>query len=277
MPRIHPTAIVDPEAHLANDVVVGPHSVVEGGARIGPGTVLREGVVVRRYTTLGAGNLVDAYTVLGGEPQDLKFDPATVSHLRIGDGNVFREGVTISRATGAGNETRVGSRTYWMAGAHAGHNATVEDGAILANGCAVGGHATVGAAAILSAHVGIHQFCWVGERVMSQGHAGVSTHVPPYVLIAGDINCVAGLNTVGLRRAPDLTDEDRRQIKEAFCLTYRAGLTPAKALERMDACTDWREAASKFREFLRKVVTAVKPFNRGLCPLRRRRGGVDDD
>ena len=277
MPRVHPTAIVDGEARLADDVVVGPHSVVEGGVQIGPGTVLREGVIVRRYTTLGAGNLVDAYAVLGGEPQDLKFDPATVSYLRIGDGNVFREGVTISRATGQGNETRVGNRTYWMAGAHAGHNATIEDGAILANGCAVGGHATVGAAAILSAHVGIHQFCWVGERIMSQGHAGVSTHVPPYVLISGEINRVAGLNVVGLRRAPGFTDEDRRQIKEAFCLTYRAGMTTSQALERMDACKDWGAAAGRFREFIRRVLAAPKPFNRGLCPLRRRRGDQGED
>ena len=68
--------------------------------------------------------------------------------------------------------TLVGSDTYWMAGAHAGHNATVEDGAILVNGCAVAGHAVIGARAILSSHVVVHQFCWVGEMVMSQGNAG---------------------------------------------------------------------------------------------------------
>jgi len=276
MPRIHPTAIIQSSAELAEDVEVGPYCLIEADVSVGAGCLLRSHVVLRRYTSMGKGNVVDAGCVLGGEPQDLKFDPATVSYLRIGDGNIFREGVTISRATGGGNSTRVGSRTYWMAGAHAGHNATVEDGVILANGCAVGGHATVGAGAILSAHVGVHQFCWVGERVMSQGHAGVSTHVPPYVLISGDINSVVGLNTVGLRRAPGFTDDDRRQIKEAFCLAYRAGLTTPKALERMDACTDWGAPAAHFRDFIRRVLAAPKPFNRGLCPLRRRRGATAD-
>ncbi|MCK4602072.1 MAG: hypothetical protein KAU28_06375, partial [Phycisphaerae bacterium] len=163
---------------------------------------------------------------------------------------------------------RVGNRTYWMAGAHAGHNAVIADDVILVNGAAAGGHATIGRRAILSVHVAIHQFCWVGEMVMTQGNSGFSTHLPPYTL-AADINHVIGLNSIGLRRAEDLTDEDRRQIKEAFSLTYRSGLTTSKALEKMDACSDWGEAAGKFREFVRKVLAAEPPYNRGLTPLRR--------
>jgi UDP-N-acetylglucosamine acyltransferase len=269
MTKIHPTAIVDGRAELADDVEIGPGSVVEADVKIGPGTVLRQNVIVRRYTTLGAKNTVDAFTVLGGEPQDLKFDPSTVSYLRIGDGNVFREHVTISRATGQGNATVVGNKTYWMVGTHAGHNATVEDEAILVNGSALAGHSTLGAKAILSAHVVVHQFTWVGTMVMSQGNCATSMHVPPYTIFAG-ANYVVGLNTIGLRRSPQISIEDRRQIKEAFSLTYRSGLSPARALEKMDACTDWGQAADKYRQFIRRVLTAQKPYNRGLIRLRRR-------
>ena len=186
----------------------------------------------------------------------------------------MREGVTISRATGEGNETVVGSRTYWMVGSHAGHNVVVEDGVVLVNHAAVGGHAEIGSRAILSGHVLVHQFTWVGEMVMSQGSAAASMHVPPYCLLA-NINRVAGLNRVGLQRAEHIRAEDRRQIKEAFRLTYRSGLSPAEALAKMDQCTDWGEAAVKFREFIRRVVTAKPPFQRGLCPLRRRRRRSD--
>ncbi len=275
MARIHPTAVVDPSAHLADDVEIGPGCIVEADVEIGAGTVLRAHAILRRYTTLGQGNLVDSFAVLGGEPQDLKFDPATVSYLRIGDRNVFREGVTISRATGQGNQTRVGSDTYWMAGAHAGHNAVVEDGVILANGSAAGGHATIGRGAILSGNVMVHQFTWVGEMVMTQGNSGTSVHVPPYTLTAG-INYVVGLNSVGLRRAAHISDEDRRQIKEAFRLTYRAGLPLAKAIEQMDRCADWGEAAGKFRDFARRVLAAKKPYNRGLAKLRLRAESDED-
>ena len=272
-PRIHPTAIVDPQARLADDVEVGPFCVVEADVVIGPATRLAEHVVVRRHTSIGARNVIDAHTVLGGEPQDFKFDPATVSYLRIGDDNVFREGVTISRATGDGGATVVGSRTYWMAGSHAGHNATVEDEAVLVNGSALAGHARLGAGSILSAHVVIHQFCWVGRRVMSEGNAAARSHIPPYTMLVGR-NQVFGLNAIGLRRADDLTNEDRRQIKEAYRITYRSDLSPAKALAKMDACTDWGKAAAEFRQFVRDALTAEAPYDRGLCPARPRAGSA---
>jgi len=273
MPKIHPTAAVDPRARIAEDVEIGPGCVVEGDVEIGTGTILRPHAVIRRYTSLGEGNFVDSGAVLGGDPQDLKFDPATVAYLRIGDGNTFREGVTISRASKKGQATVVGSKTYWMATSHAGHDARIDDGAILVNGALVAGHAHVGPRAFLSGHVVVHQFTWIGEGVMSQGHAGTSTHMPPFVLFAG-INRVAGLNIVGLRRTPEVTPEDRRQIQEAFRLTYRAGFSAAEALARMDQCSDWGAPASRYREFIRRVVAAEKPYNRGLGRLRK--GGSDD-
>lgn len=271
MARVHPTAIVDPAAELADDVEVGPYCIVEGDVKIGPGCRLRSHVVLRRYTTLGKGNFLDAFVSLGGEPQDYKFDPATVTYLRIGDNNIMREAVTISRATGKGNATVVGSGTYWMVGSHAGHNVVVGDRVVLVNSVGVAGHAEIGARAILSGHVLVHQYTWIGEMVMSQGNAATSMHVPPYCLFAG-INQVAGLNTVGLQRAEQITAEDRKQIKEAFALTYRSGLSPAQALEKMDRCTDWGEAAGKFRRFVRRAMSAEPPYDRGLCRLRRRRG-----
>jgi UDP-N-acetylglucosamine acyltransferase len=261
---------VDATAEIEQGVEIGPHCVVEADVRIGAGTVLRPNVVLRRYTTLGRGNFVDSFASLGGLPQDLKFDPRTVSYLRIGDENTFREGVTISRATGEGAQTRVGSRTYWMANSHAGHNVTIEDEVMLVNGALVGGHATVGRRAILSGNVAVHQFCWVGELVMTQGLAAFSTHVPPFVMVA-NINRVVGLNKVGLQRCPYITEQDRQQIKEAYRLTYRSGLTPAQVVEELDRRSDLAEPCKRYREFLRRVLSATKPFNRGLCQHRRGR------
>lgn len=272
MPKIHPTAVVHPDAKLGDDVEVGPYCVIESDVTLGAGCVLREHVVVRRYTTLGRGNFLDAGVVLGGAPQDLKFDPDTVSYLRVGDDNVFREFVTVSRATGRGKATVIGSRTYWMACAHAGHEAVVEDEVILVNGAGVGGHAAVGRRAILSAQVHVHQFTWIGEMVMARGHSGFSCHVPPFVLCGEGINHVLGLNAVGLRRAEEITDEDRRQIKQAFSVTYRSGLRREEALARMDAHTEWGAPAGRFRQFIRRVHEAAEPYNRGLCRLWKRSG-----
>jgi UDP-N-acetylglucosamine acyltransferase len=198
-----------------------------------------------------------------------------VSYLRVGDDNVFREGVTISRATGEGKATIVGNRTYWMTAAHAGHDAVVEDDAILVNGAALAGHAVLGRGAILSAHVAVHQFCWVGERAMGQGNSATSMHIPPFTLFAG-ANRVVSLNVVGMRRSKEITREDRRQVQEAFDLTYRNSLIVSDALQAMDERTEWGWAAARFRDFVRRVISARPPYNRGLCPLRRRDSTMDE-
>ncbi|MBN1553718.1 MAG: acyl-ACP--UDP-N-acetylglucosamine O-acyltransferase [Phycisphaerae bacterium] len=264
MAKIHPTAVVDDTATLADDVEIGSYAIIEGDVEIGAGTVIRPHAVIRRYTTLGEGNYVDSFVQLGGEPQDYKFDPSQVSYLRIGDKNIFREGVTISRGTGDGSETRVGSGTYWMANSHAGHNCIIEDNVILTNGALIAGHCTIGRKAILPANGTIHQFTWVGEMCMFQGGAQIGMHAPPFTLLAQDNNIV-GLNVVGLRRSPDITDEDRRDVKETFQLMYRSNLTPAKALEEMDK-REFGPAGRRFREFVRKALSAKKPFNRGIVP-----------
>ncbi|KKK53492.1 hypothetical protein LCGC14_3094240, partial [marine sediment metagenome] len=163
--------------------------------------------------------------------------------IRLGleNRNVFREGVTISRSTGQDQETVVGNRTYWFANSHAGHNARIGDEVILVNGTLVAGHCTIGRGAILPANGTIHQFTWVGEKVMFQGVASAGMHVPPYVMCA-QVNNVVAINSVGLRRSEEITAEDRKQIKEAFQITYGSGLKLREALEKMDACTDWGAA-----------------------------------
>ncbi|MFP4105537.1 MAG: acyl-ACP--UDP-N-acetylglucosamine O-acyltransferase [Phycisphaerae bacterium] len=267
MPSIHPTAMVDGSAQLADDVEIGPYCIVEAETCIGEGTRLMSNVIIRRYTTLGKGNQVHPFSVLGGDPQDLKFDPATRSTVVIGDGNVFRESCTVNRGTGEGAVTRIGNNNYFMAYAHAGHNVTVGSNAILVNGSALGGHSTVGDRAILSSHVAVHQFCSVGEMCMGQGNCVTTGHVPPYVIFAGT-GQVQGLNIVGLRRAEHISREDIKQIREAFNIFFRRGLPTMRALEEMDACNDWGEPADRFREFIRKAAGAEGPYKRVIATLR---------
>ena len=261
---IHPTAIVDENATIGDDVEIGAYAVIESDVSVGDGTIIRPHAVIRRYTTLGKENVVDSFCVLGGEPQDYAFDPKQVSYVRIGDNNTFREGVTISRATGEGEATIVGNHTYWMTNSHAGHNAMVKDRVVLPNGMQMAGHSEAGEGAILGANGGLHQFTWVGTKVMFQGNAGISCHVPPYCIVA-DINKVIALNRIGLKRDKNITDEDRRQIRQAFDWTYRSSYSPKKALAAMDKCSDWGTPAGVFREFIRRVIEAEAPYKRPLC------------
>jgi UDP-N-acetylglucosamine acyltransferase len=264
MPSIHPTALVDPAAALAEDVTVGPYAIIEADVTVGAGCAIGSHSILRRYTTLGEQNVIDSHVVLGGLPQDLGFDPATETYLRIGDRNTFREGVTISRATAPSKATTVGSDTYWMAYAHAGHDATISDRVILTNNVMIAGHVRVGFGAILGGGAAAHQFCWVGERAMLQGNCSATQHVPPFC-IHRHLNDIAGLNVVGIRRAKDISPEEGKQLKEAYALLYRKGLTTTAALAAMDARDDWGPAPKRFIEFVREVFIAEPPFRRGLC------------
>lgn len=265
MAKIHPTADVHSTAELADDVIIGAYAIIEDNVRIGPGSVIRPHAVVRKYTSMGSENYVDSFAVLGGEPQDVKFDTKTVSYLEIGDNNTFREGTTISRATGEGKKTVVGNNTIWLANSHAGHNSVIHDNVIMVNGALVAGNCTIGKGAILPANGAVHQFCWVGENAMFQGGTFVSMHVPPLVACAG-INNVVSLNVVGLKRRPDISLNDRKQIKEAFKITYRSDHRLKQASDEMNKMTDWGPVAASFRDFISKVLAAKPPYNRGLCP-----------
>jgi len=99
--------------------------------------------------------------------------------------------------------------------------------------------------------------------------------LPPFTITSG-VNGVVGLNSVGLRRNPEFSELDRRQIKEAFRITYRSGLTTSQALAQMDQCKDWGKAAAEFREFVRNAVTAKKPYARGICPIRKKSVGHEE-
>ena len=265
--KIHETALVDGSAELGDGVVVGPHVVVESDVVIGDGCELMTGAVVRRYTTLGQGNVVHPFCVLGGEPQDYKFDTGEKTYLRIGSNNIFREHVTISRATTPGGATVIGDGCFFMTGSHVGHDSVVGNRVVLTNSAALAGHCEIADGVILSAYVAVHQFCRVGELVMMQGTAGISQHVPPFVIIRG-INYVVGLNSVGLRRADYITDDDRRQIKEAYRMLYRSSLKPKDALTEMDARSDWGAPAGRFRDFVRRALDAEAPYNRGMPTAR---------
>jgi UDP-N-acetylglucosamine acyltransferase len=230
---IHPTALVDADARLEEDVAIGPYAVVEGGVHIGRGTEVRAHAVVKRYTTLGQGNVVHEGAVLGGEPQDLAFAGGE-SYLRIGDRNRIREGVTIHRANKPGAATTVGSGCFLMAYVHVAHDCVVEDGAILVNYAGLSGHVHVGPGAFVSGATVVHQFVRIGRLAMIGGNAKVTQDCLPFIVTDGMPARPRAVNVVGLRRA-GFGVSTTRALREAYRTLLRGGLPLAAAVERLAA------------------------------------------
>ena len=172
------------------------------------------------------------------------------------DGNKLREYCTLHRGTTEGSATVVGDGCFLMAGAHLGHNVQLGDGVILANNALLGGHVQVEDRVFIGGGAVFHQYIRVGRLAICQGLSGFSKDIPPYVT-AAEINGVAGLNVVGLRRA-GFTAAQRAETKAAFDLLYRSGLNVAQALAAARE-RPWNEAAQVFWDF---VAGAKK---KGLC------------
>ena len=98
MSLIDPRAIIDPAARLADDVQIGPWSIIGPDVEIGEGTVIASHVIIKGPTRIGRHNRIYQFSSIGEDTPDLKYK-GEPTRLVIGDHNVIREGVTIHRGT----------------------------------------------------------------------------------------------------------------------------------------------------------------------------------
>ena len=261
--RIHPTAIVDAAARIADDVEIGPFSIVGPQVTIGEKTIVQSHVVIEGEVTIATGNLIGHGAVIGAPPQDLSFSPERKTKVEIGNDNIIREYCTIHRGTAEGSATKIGDKNFLMAGAHIGHNCLIGNNIVIANNCLLAGYVRVDNGAFLGGGSTFHQFMHIGRLVMVQGSSAFGKDLPPFV-IAAERNSVFGINVVGLRRA-GFSAKDREEIKSAFKLVYLSGLNISQVLEKGAI----KSFSAPAREFLDFVANAKK---RGICPLKRGAG-----
>lgn len=226
---IHPTAIVDPGARLADDVEVGPFTVIGPGVEIGAGSRIGPHVVIKGPSVLGERTRIFQFASVGEDCQDKKY-AGEPTRLMLGDDNVVREGVTLHRGTAQDRgETTIGSRNLFMAYVHVGHDCVIGDDCILANQVTLAGHVKLGNFVIVGGLSAIHQFCHFGEYAMAGGGSIITKDTPAYVMINGNPAQAHGLNLVGLRRR-GFSSESIRALSDAYRLVYRQGLTVEQAI-----------------------------------------------
>ena len=209
---IHPTAIVDAKAEIADGVEVGPWCTV------GPGVVLSEDVrlishvVVQQDTIVGPRTVIHPFCVIGGDPQHGGYKGEPV-RLEIGADNLVREHCTFNRGTPQGAAvTRLGSNNLFMTGAHVGHDALVGDNVVMANNATLGGHARIGDRVFLGGLSAVHQNGRVGQGAIVGGLAAVTRDVIPYGSAWGNHARLHGLNLIGLKRKGYGKDALRRLL-----------------------------------------------------------------
>jgi UDP-N-acetylglucosamine acyltransferase len=229
MSQIDPTAIIDPQASLASDVVVGPWTYIGAGVEIGAGSVIASHVVIKGPTRIGQHNQIFQFASVGEACQDKKYQ-GEPTRLEIGDYNVIREGATLHRGTVQDQGvTRIGSHNLLMAYAHVAHDCIVGDHTILANNAALAGHVRVDDYAILGGFTAVHQFCHIGAHVMCGAGSVVLKDIPAYVMANGNTATPHGINVEGLRRR-GFSADTLTYLKRAYKIIFRQGLTREQVL-----------------------------------------------
>lgn len=255
--NIHPTAIISPDATLAEGVEVGPYSIIGPDCHIGRDTIIGPHVVIESHTDIGEGCRISQFASLGGAPQDLKYR-GEATRVVIGNHNTIREYVTINRATIADiGVTRIGNHNLLMTYCHVAHNCQLGNHIVMANAANLAGHIHVEDFAIIGGLSGVHQFTRIGAHCIIGGASAVTKDVPPFVMASGNFAKLFGLNLIGLKRR-GFTEETLQALKKAYRIVFRSSMLLSAAIEKVEQEV---EDLPEVRQFL----TFIKESKRGLC------------
>ncbi|ODC05434.1 acyl-[acyl-carrier-protein]--UDP-N-acetylglucosamine O-acyltransferase [Terasakiispira papahanaumokuakeensis] len=253
---MHPTALIDSRAKIADDVSIGPYTIIGPDVEIGAGCEIGPHVVINGPTQLGQRNRIFQFASIGEACQDKKY-AGEPTRLIMGDDNVVRESVTLHRGTVQDRgETTIGSRNLFMAYAHVGHDCIIGDDCIFANAATLAGHVKIGNFAILGGLSAIHQFCHMGDHAMAGGGSIITKDIAAYVIVNGNPAETHGLNLVGLRRR-GFSKEAIKALSQAYKLVFRQGLTLQQAIDALEQMTPAPEELQVF-------IDSLKSSQRGL-------------
>jgi len=247
--KIHPSAVVSPDAELAEDTVVGPLAVVDGEVRLGSGVEIGAHACVTGRTRIGARTRIFPHAVLGVPPQMLGFDGKT-TELLIGEDNLIREHTSIHVGTSAGGgSTRIGNGNMIMNHVHVAHDCQIGNHCVLAGYSGMGGHVVIEDFVVLGGFTGVHQFVRVGESAFTGGNSMVGKDVPPFAKVAGDRARFVGVNRINLERR-GFERERIDRIKHAFFILFQSKLRFVDACKRVEEeCADSQDVR-QLLEFL---------------------------
>ncbi len=259
--NIHPLALVDPKAELAEGVVVEPFALIGPHVQIGAGTVVGSHSVIVGRTVIGENNHFFSGCQVGILSQDLKHRDGLIGRTTVGNGNMFREHVTISASTMTSYDddhrvTSIGNGCLFMAYSHVAHDCHVGSGVIMANCASLAGHVDVEDRASIGGLSGVHQECVVGTMSFVGGMTRVVKDVPPYMIVEGNPARCHGPNVVGLRRS-GLDAAARARIKAIYRIMFRSDFNTTQALHEIETTVEDGEDRNHFLDFVRKSIRGI--------------------
>jgi len=252
---IQPLAYVNPEAKIADKVVIEPFVTIHKNVVIEDGTWIGSNVTIMEGARIGKNCKIFPGAVISAVPQDLKFDGED-STLEIGNNVTIRECVTLNRGTKAMGKTSIGNNCLIMAYVHVAHDCIVGNDVILANGVQLAGHVEVDDFSILGGLSAVHQFVKIGKHCMISGGSLVRKDVPPFSKAGREPLGYEGVNSIGLRRR-GFDSKTINLIQDVYRWLFLRGLNNTQALRKIEEVVE----LTKERD---EIIQFIKHSDRGI-------------
>ncbi len=250
MAKIHPTAVIDRQAKLADDAVVGPLAVIGPAVELDSEVEIGPQVCISGRTRIGARTRIYPFSVLGTVPQILAPDREG-GRLEIGEDNEIREFASIHVGSpGGGGLTSIGNGNLIQNSFHIAHDCRIGNHCVLAAQSGMSGHVIVEDHAVIGAKCGIHQYVRLGESAFTAGSSMVSKDVAPFSKVAGDRARFIGVNRINLERR-GFDPERMAVIKHAFHLLFQSRLRFEEACTQVEEESGGSKDVARLLAFLR--------------------------
>ena len=253
--NIHPSAVIDSTAEIAEGVAIGPNVVIGKNVKIGKGTRVIANAYIE-YAEIGENCTISPFATIGSEPQDLGYK-GEETKVVIGNNTIIKENVTIHRGAACGDfTTRIGNNCLLMVGAHVAHNCVLADQVILANLVTLGGHVHVGFGAFVGGMSVFHQNIRIGDMAIISGFSASRQDILPYSKGEGRPPYPAGLNVIAMKRR-GISQEVRTATNKAFKLLISTEYNTSQAIEKI-------KAEIPMNEYIEKMIDFIQTSKRGV-------------
>ncbi|MGV3614104.1 MAG: UDP-3-O-(3-hydroxymyristoyl)glucosamine N-acyltransferase [Fimbriimonas sp.] len=198
-PRVHPMAVVSPDARVAPTASIGPYAVIERGAvigeqckvfpfsyvgencRLGSGTILYPHAVLYQDVELGARCIVHSGAVLGADGFGFVWDGKQqvkvpqVGGVVLGDDVEIGANTSVDRATAG--KTQVGNGTKLDNLVQVGHNVRIGEHTVIASLCGISGSTKIGNRNTFAGQVATSDHTTVADDVVLAGRTAVTSDI----------------------------------------------------------------------------------------------------
>ena len=245
MVKIHPTAVVDSKAELADSVEIGPFCTIGPHVKMEQGCRVISHAVCDGHTEIGKNCVIYPFATIGTASQAIR-SLTNEGKLIIGENNTFREGcsVHVGGSDDDDNVTKIGDNNWFLAYTHIAHDCKLGSGIVMSNNASLAGHVIVEDKAIIGGMSGVLQFTHIGTGCMIGAMSGITKDVIPYGLVMGGVRTgLDGLNLIGLQRA-GVSKEEILLLQKAYkALFNKENGTFATRVEQVAAQEEFKNNA----------------------------------